>query len=94
MKTLYVLIGNSDDKLTQPEWADFVEDVQEVVTHHAAVIHGKWFSEPSSPWQNACWCIEVNDHGYEDFTACLTRVREEYRKDSIAVAKVMETRFF
>ena len=26
-KTIYVAIGNSDDKLTQREWFDFVGDV-------------------------------------------------------------------
>lgn len=58
-KTIYVTIGNSDDKLTQAEWAQFFADVDDVIRGFAATVHGSWHSLPASPWQNACWCFEL-----------------------------------
>src|SRR5687768_6435898 len=53
----YVCIGNSDDKLSQREWSNFIDDVDEFceVGFHT---HGRWFSAPDVQWQSACWCIE------------------------------------
>lgn len=59
--TVYVSIGNSDDKLTQERWAEFTSDVFTVL--HAAKIHGEWYSSPTSRFQNACWCVEFQTVG-------------------------------
>jgi hypothetical protein len=55
---VYISIGNSDDKLTQSRWSDFIEDVE--LEFDYVRIHGCWFSDPRSPYQNACWCIEFD----------------------------------
>lgn len=60
--TVYISIGNSDDRLRQSAWAGFVLDVNDAVSNAPGVrLHGDWYSSPFSPWQNACWCIEVNE---------------------------------
>lgn len=58
-ETIYVSIGNSDDKLSQAMWAAFVDDVDSIVRQYATTVHGQWFSLPGSRWQNACWCFEA-----------------------------------
>ena len=68
---VYICIGNSDDKLSQAEWAGYIEavdralglglprrsdQIQQPLIH----VHGRWFSAPDVPWQSACWCIEFD----------------------------------
>ncbi len=59
MITVYVTIGNSDDKLSQAEWASFYAAVDGVIRRAAYRVHGAWVSPSTDPWQNACWCAEV-----------------------------------
>lgn len=93
---VYVSIGNSDDKLTQAEWARFYSETALLLQRSAKVVHGQWVSEPASAWQNACWCIEVDpmDVGLIEFIkAQLIEIAVWARQDSIAWAAVAETEF-
>ena len=92
---VYISIGNSDDKLSQEHWARFIERVDEVVDGVYATVHGRWYSSPRSPFQNACWCVEF----VVDAVATVRRVRRalrqlasDYQQDCIAWA-VAETEF-
>lgn len=82
--TVYVSIGNSDDKLTQAEWSSFVTALHVAVTLASPRIHGLWVSESRSPWQNACICFEVDPQIAEGLKRKLSRFAAEYRQDSIA----------
>jgi hypothetical protein len=61
----YICIGNSDDKLPQERWASFIGDVDRAVGQVGAwkggQVHGRWFSAPDAPWQNAVWCLQLPD---------------------------------
>lgn len=92
MATVYISIGNSDDRLTQAEWSHFVADVNGVVRGYASVVHGQWFSLPDAPWQNACWCVEVSDKAAMFLRDALRNSAKAYRQDSIAWAAA-ETEF-
>lgn len=85
-ETVNISIGNSDDKLTQNEWAHFVEDVRQALRTFALAQHGEWFSAADSPWQNAVWCAEVRDVVTTDLKNRLAAVARAYRQDSIAWA--------
>jgi hypothetical protein len=50
--TIYISIGNSDDKLTQFQWASFQNDVSRALDAFGAHIHGQWYSAPDSAFQN------------------------------------------
>jgi hypothetical protein len=69
-QTFFVAIGNSDDKLTQAEWAEFCDDVVSLIDwqteDNAGRIHGIWYSAPASPFQNMCICFELFDWWHED----------------------------
>lgn len=85
---LYVSIGNSDDELTQQEWADYWEDVNNlIVTSYASDVYGVWTSETSARFQNACWAFNVEDEVLDDLGNDLSELRRRYRQDSIAVAR-------
>lgn len=91
---VYVSIGNSDDKLTQREWATFWEFTCAAVHRWAAQVHGEWLSAPADPYQNACWCIEIDDETAElTLKPELIHLAGEFRQDSIAWAPAPDTHF-
>jgi hypothetical protein len=94
--TVYISIGNSDDQLTQLEWAQFADSVDRAVSraaHYEGVhVHGRWYSLPTEPWQNACWCLEFDREliqaGHVDqFRNTLAALARDARQDSIAWAE-------
>ena len=93
MITVYISIGNSDDKLSQVQWSAFVAAVRDQARHHAWEIHGEWYAAPDADFQNACFCIAVSDDEAGRLRECLVQVREHYGQDSIAWAAAQETEF-
>jgi len=96
---VYISIGNSDDKLSQADWSSFVLDVDRAfdaaVRYEGARVHGRWYSLPHEPWQNACWCAEWHAdlvHTVEGLKRKLAAIARSYRQDSIAWS-VAETEF-
>jgi hypothetical protein len=84
--TVYISIGNSDDKLTQAEWAEFYRRTNLAIRNFVEAVHGQWVSEPASAWQNACWCIEITELRAYTLKHHLSVLAAEYRQDSIAWA--------
>lgn len=84
MATVYVSIGNSDDKLTQRDWASFVSDVAQAVHHHSTRIYGQWHSQPVSPFQNAIIGFEISTEAVGPLWERLNELRHRYTQDSIA----------
>lgn len=91
--TVYVSIGNSDDKLSQSEWALFVKGTFDALMKHAETMHGDWRSATDSPWQNACWCVEVPLFQVTALRDRLVELAATYQQDSIAWAEVPRTEF-
>lgn len=57
-----IQIGNSDDRLSQNDWAGFVREVRTLLIEEwrdRSQVHGEWFSLPDQQWQNANWSVEV-----------------------------------
>lgn len=93
MTTIYLAIGNSDDKLTQLEWSYFIKDVEDRVVPMATEVYGRWFSAPDDPWQNACWALQFKSVQREtEAEKIVTEIRKRYRQDSAAWS-IAETRF-
>jgi hypothetical protein len=93
MLTASIQIGNTDDKLSQKEWASFISEMQMMLNSNGFAIHFTGFSESRAAWQNASWVVSITD------TAWASRLRYElgllarkYRQDSIALL-VGETEF-
>lgn len=93
IKSVFICIGNSDDKLTQREWACFQLDLRMVVQEHADVRHGDWHSFPDSIYQNACWCIEIREEEIPGLKAGLSKLAGFYRQGSIAYNECTDTEF-
>ena len=84
MKTVTICIGNSDNKLTQQEWSNFIERVYVVMCDRSVAVHFSGFSAGDSPWQNVCWVAEVAKEDIEPLRAELKNVRERFKQDSVA----------
>ena len=82
MKTVIIQIGNSDNKLTQKEWSEFVRcvDIYSSVTD----THFRGVSNSDAPWQNACWVLEVEDYNYDGLKRTIGNLESEFKQDSIA----------
>lgn len=55
--SVYISIGNSDDKLSQYDWYRFAQEVTAIL-QTSTQVHGEWFSLPNARFQNACWCVD------------------------------------
>lgn len=82
--TAVVQIGNSDDKLTQEEWAKYVAEVDYVLS--GLEMHFSGFSVPHARWQNAAWVFELPASllRINALRTKLSRLALTYRQDSIA----------
>lgn len=92
MKTITILIGNSDDKLTQRKWSEYVTDFNVAIRSRATQIYFYGTSENTQPWQNACWVIEILSIDALYLLDRLTEIRQKYLQDSFAYT-VSESRF-
>lgn len=84
--TATILIGNSDDKLSQRQWSDFVADIHKIVEFFSTDIH--FFGAPPSfvQWQNAAIVFETNDEKEIILLKrSLVSIKKKYNQDSIAL---------
>lgn len=91
-KTVVISIGNSDDKLTQKRWSEFIDDVVWSIARYGLTIHFNGYSVPTASWQNACWIIQVPEEHIHQIGFELSRIADKYQQDSIALL-IGETEF-
>lgn len=84
MKTVTIQIGNTDDKLTQIEWAVFVENMRSVVGWYCEKIHFFGASSNWEQWQNAAWIAAVPEGAIEMMRKEASQVGKNFRQDSVA----------
>jgi hypothetical protein len=85
MKTVVVLIGNSDGKLAQYEWAEFAAQMDTVIGRSATKVHFEGGSAWDAPRQNACWVAEVPADRINALLTEVTEVGRTWRQESAAV---------
>lgn len=57
---ILIRIGNSDDSLSQSEWAQFIAEVREIISRFADDITMEAFSIPDAPWQHGGWAFMIS----------------------------------
>ena len=82
--TVSLQIGNSDDKLTQLQWSDFVTVIGNIIQMHKGEIHFFATSEGSQPWQNAAWIFNVSENSLKILQKHVTETRKDFKQDSVA----------
>jgi hypothetical protein len=86
MITVYASIGNSDDKLSQERWGQFVRSFLSVIRASASQIHSEGHSSPTSAYQNLCVGFEIDEREAEDLRPFLADMAKRFGQDSIAWA--------
>lgn len=81
--TVTVQIGNSDDKLTQRQWAQFVQFTNSAINTLSSAVHFSGFSAANAEWQNAAWVFLIAPEKEDELRKSLTRVRRSFNQDSI-----------
>ena len=96
--TIYVSIGNSDNTLTQHEWAAFQDELfvyfEDQAHDDVVEIHGIWYSAPNSEFQNMCVCFDIMDTSGVSATVLkevLRGLADAYKQESIAWAEAETT---
>jgi hypothetical protein len=84
MKTVTIQIGNSDDKLTQTEWAAYVLMMRTNILQHCTAVH--FFGAPANweRWQNVAWVVVCEDAKLAALKAAVTDARSTFNQDSAA----------
>ena len=82
--TVAVLIGNSDDKLSQAEWAQFVRSVLDTVCGSADKVHFEGHTPQASPRQSVAVVFEISTDKRHQLQRDLKDIKREFRQDFIA----------
>ena len=85
MQTYIIQIGNTDDKLSQKKWFEFVSATKIMIMNFSNQIFFYGHSEPLATWQNSCWVFEMSNGKYSGLIKELEFLRTEYNQDSIAL---------
>lgn len=83
--TVVVQIGNTDDKLPQARWAEFVAAMREVVACRASCVHFDGHSIGDARWQNWCIVATVDETWFTSIREAIEHCRKRYDQDSAAV---------
>lgn len=87
MRTIYISIGNSDDKLTQYRWSEYIRQTRLAVLLHSDEIHFFGFAGPDTRFQNACWIADFEHLDQEiNLHDQLKGIASEHYQESIAWA--------
>lgn len=84
MRTVCIQIGNSDNKLSQKQWADFCTDVYKNIN---LVCNEIFFSAPSvgwADWQNAAFIFSIDEEFISELKTQIEHIRKGYLQDSVA----------
>jgi hypothetical protein len=84
MKTVTIQIGNSDDKLTQREWASLIHDAGLEIWSSCVHTHFSGGSASNAKFQNYAWVVDMDERGIEALKPKLTEIRKHFKQDSIA----------
>lgn len=85
MKIVSILIGNSDDKLSQMEWSIFVRDCDNAITRWSKEVHFSGGSSITSKFQNFCWVVELKENMDKFLKDELLNLKILHHQSSIAV---------
>jgi hypothetical protein len=82
--TVYITIGNSDDRLDQKTWSSFCEKVDALVDAYSDQVYGRWYSLSNAPYQNACWAINPEIDESIPLKRRLKEIARQFQQHSIA----------
>lgn len=88
--TVFVSIGNVDDRLVARQWATFHSEVAEAIELAGGVFQGEWFCSPTARWQTAAWCVDIQPGVADRLKGQLGAVGAKYGTGMVAWSEVAE----
>lgn len=89
--TVYISIGNSDDRLPQRRWAEFAWAMHSELEPLGRFL-GEWASDPVAPWQNACWAVRFESaERAQQAKALIANIGRAYQQTAVAWAAAPQT---
>lgn len=85
-KDVYIVIGNTDNKLSKKEWSQYQVEFKYVVESLAEKVWGIWYSSPDSFYQNMCVGILLAEENALALRDRLEKLCVKYNQDSIALS--------
>lgn len=83
---VHIAIGNSDNRLTQQDWANYYQQTDLAIRSCADVVHGAYASLPTAPYQNACWAIVPKPKAIDMLKRILSNIAGGFGQGSVAWA--------
>lgn len=80
-----IQIGNSDNKLTQKKWSEFVESLNQAIEGYQTARHFFGGSITWAEWQNVCWVVEIEEEDLPALKRRSARIRAVYQQDSVCI---------
>ena len=84
MKTIVIAIGNSDDKLTQKDWARYCLEIEIFVQRYAVHTFAQCYALPNQQYQNAVFIFAAPDDTLTYMKSRLAIIADHFQQDSIA----------
>ena len=85
MINVAILIGNSDDRLTQAQWANYVNTMRHQISRHVEEIHCESLTASDSSRQSACFVVStMNTASKSGLRSAVIQVRRQFNQDSVA----------
>lgn len=86
--TVFVSIGNVEDRLVQRQWSAFHAEVSEMLARAGAAFQGEWHSAPTAQWQTAAWCVDVKQGVVQKLKGELAVIGAKYGVGMVAWSEV------
>jgi hypothetical protein len=86
IKDCCILIGNTDNKLTQAIWSQFCREVHKYLLEgiQTSSIHFVGGTSTDSPYQTFCIAFSIEDELIPRLRRAMYEIRKKYKQDSIA----------
>lgn len=89
VRTVTIIIGNTDGKLHQSNWQMFCNEITRAIRFYTFDLETEpiQFSAPSIGWeryQNACWVILVPSDNLENLRKRVSEIGKNHKQESIA----------
>lgn len=87
MVTVTIQLGNSDDKLSQREWSDFILNVSDWLNDlgKKAQVHFAGGSAPERLWQNYCFVANLSRADSNELYHFLGAMARRYNQAAIGL---------
>ena len=82
--TIVIQIGNTDNKLSQQLWSEFIKDLKSACNDYVKQVFFSGGSNCENPWQNYAYIFESNSAYIDDLRTELTILRRKYAQESLS----------